>query len=116
MDIQSITIENFINEFNLIINYPEIDDLLNELVISPSNLGESISIFKLENNKMYYGKSKVYDINLYTYWKIGILNIIENIDNRHLDIYFEDKTKFDYFTKYFTIQEVNEWEFYEIIN
>jgi hypothetical protein len=113
MDIQ-LTIEDFINECNIMINYPKFDDFINELSIFPTNLGELVSILKLENNKKYYGKCKLNDINTYTYWKISIINKIENIDNIHLDMFIENQDKLNILKKYFSIKNIDEWEFYEL--
>ena len=107
--INNDAIESLIQEHDLIINYQN-------LTSPPTNLGESVSILKLENNKKYYGKCKLNDINTYTYWKISIINKIENIDNIHLDMFIENQDKLNILKKYFSIKNIDEWEFYEIIN
>ena len=104
--INNDAIESLIQEHDLIINYQN-------LTIPPTNLGEIVSIFELENNKKYYGKCKLNDINIYTYWKISIINKIENIDNIHLDMFIENQDKLNILKKYFSIKNIDEWEFYE---
>ena len=104
--INNDAIESLIQEHDLIINYQN-------LTIPPTNLGETVSIFELENNKKYYGKCKLNDINTYTYWKISIINKIENIDNIHLDMFIENQDKLNILKKYFSIKNIKEWEFYE---